>query len=43
MYIFKIRIEEDKSFIFIKRYPQGANVYIIIHIHTMRNLKKYSY
>jgi hypothetical protein len=25
------------SFISIKRYPQGANIYIVIHVHTMRN------
>jgi len=25
--------------LFIKRYPLGANVYIIIHVHTTRNFK----
>ena len=27
------------TFISTKRYPQGENVYIIIHVHTMRNFK----
>ena len=27
------------SFISIKRYSHGANAYIIIHVHTMRNFK----